>query len=315
MPFVKLSKSERRRISLFFVCLALALGAWLFLSLSNRYVYQVRTAMRFIDFPQNKAFHSLQSDTVKLKIEGTGWQLLFSRLRISPQSVDINLRQLSKQNFISLTDQLAGINRQFASSQKVIDMEPDTLYFDFSPREIKKIPIRLIYDIQFVKQYGISGKIRLNPSYVTVTGPVKELALIDSWVTDTLKIKDAKSNISSRIALKKLSKANVNIYPSKTDVQIPINEFTEKSIDVPISVLNNSDFSNVKLIPDRVKVTFMVALSNYAKIDRTYFEAAVDLDNWRTKRYKQLPVKLTRFPDFWKLLRLEPQNVDFIIQK
>lgn len=315
MPFIKFSRSERRRLSLFFVCLTFALGAWMFFALSNRYVYQVRTVVRFVNFPQNKAFHSLQSDTVKLQVEGTGWQLLFSKLRIKPQSVDINLKGLNKQSFISLSDQLSYINQQFASSQKVVYVQPDTLYFDFSSRVVKKIPIELVQNIQFKSQYGISDTVHITPDYVTVTGPMEDLALMDSWKTDSLKLKDVSGSIRTMITLRRPSNANINIYPGIADLIMLVDEFTEKTIEVPVTVLNNKDFHNIKLLPDKIKITFMTALSSYAKIDRGYFEATVDLNNWRDKGYKQLPVKLTRFPDFCELVKIEPQNVDFIIQK
>lgn len=315
MPLIKFSKLERRRISLFLVCLTFAVGAWLFFALSNKYVYPVRTLVKYVNFPQNKAFNSLQSDTVKLQVEGTGWQLLFSKLRINPQSVDINLKELNKQAFISLSDQLGYINQQFASTQKVVYVQPDTLYFDFSSRAVKKIPIRLVQKIRFLNQYDISDTVRISPPYVTVTGPLEELALIDIWNTDTLKLSDVNGNISSKISLQRPRKANINIYPSIVDVRLLVDEFTEKSIEIPITILNNKDFNKVKLLPDKVKITFTTALNNYAEIDRSYFEVNVDLNNWKKKGYKQLPVKISRFPDFCKLVKIEPQNVDFIIQK
>ncbi|MHB1178994.1 MAG: CdaR family protein [Daejeonella sp.] len=315
MPLIKFSQSERRRLSLFFICLAFAVGAWLFFALSNSYIYRARTLVRFVNFPQNKAFHSLQSDTVKLQIEGTGWQLLFSRLRISPRSIDIDLKDLNKQTFVNLSDQLGYINRHFSSTQKIVYITPDTLYFDFSSRAIKKVPLKLISNIQFIKQYGVSDSVQITPSYVTVTGPKEDLAKINFWITDSLNLEDVAGNISSKVALQRPAKANINIYPAMAEVKIPIDEFTEKSIEIPIKVLNNRTFHEVKLLPEKVKITFMTALSNYSKIDRDYFEATVDLNNWIEKSYKQLPVKLTRFPKYCKLLKVEPQNVDFIIQK
>ncbi|MEJ7780253.1 MAG: YbbR-like domain-containing protein [Daejeonella sp.] len=315
MPLIKFSQSERRRLSLFFICLALALGAWLFFALSNSYIYQARTLVRFVNFPQNKAFHSLQSDTVKLQIEGTGWQLLFSRLRISPRSIDIDLKDLNKQTFINLSDQLGYINRQFSSTQKIVYIMPDTLYFDFSSRAIKKVPLKLLSNIKFIKQYGVSDSVQLTPAYVTITGPKEDLEKIKFWKTDSLSLKDVARNISSKISLQRPVKANVNIYPATAEVKIPVDEFTEKSIEIPIKVLNNRGFHDVKLLPEKVKITFMTALGNYSKIDRDYFEATVDLENWSEKSYKQLPVKLTRFPNYCRLVRLEPQNVDFIISK
>ncbi len=315
MPFIKFNKIERRRISLFFISLTLAIGAWMFFSLSNRYVYQVRTVVRFVNFPQNKAFHSLQSDTVKLQVEGTGWQLLFSKLRISPQSVDIDLRELRKQTYISLSDQLNDINKQFASTQKVVYVMPDTLYFDFSSRAVKKIPIRLVQNIQFKSKYGLSDSVQISPYYVTVTGPLEELSMIDHWNTDTLTMKDVNGSISSKILLQRPSKANINIYPGIVDIRLLVDEFTEKIIEIPVKVLNNNDYSNIKLLPDKVKITFLTALSNYPEIDRRDFEVIVDLNNWKEKGYQQLPVKVSHFPDFCKLVKIEPQNIDFIIQK
>ena len=315
MLFIKLSQSERRRLSLFFICLALALGAWLFFALSNSYIYQARTVVRFVNFPQNKAFHSLQSDTVKLQIECTGWRLLFSKLRIKPNSVDIDLKDLNKQTFINLSDQLGFINRQFSSTQKIVYIQPDTLYFDFSSRSIKRVPIKLLSNIQFARQYGVSDSVQITPAYVTVTGPKEDLDKIKFWKTDSLNLKDITGNINSKISLQRPLKTNINVYPGIAEVKIPTDEFTEKSIEVPIKVLNNANFYDIKLLPEKVKITFMTALSNYAKIDRDYFEATVNLDSWSEKSYKQLTVRITRFPNYCKLVKIEPQNVDFIIQK
>ncbi len=315
MPLIKFSQTERRRISMFFICLGVALAAWLFFALSNSYVYQARTLVRFVNFPQNKAFHSLQSDTVKLQIEGTGWQLLFSRLRISPQSIDIDLKDLNKQTFINLSDQLGYINQQFSSTQKIVYIQPDTLYFDFSSRAIKKVPVELVGDLQFQKQYGISDSVTIRPAYVTITGPKEDLSKIRVWKTDSLNVKNVSGKISKRVPFKRPSMANINIYPSYAEVSVPVDEFTEKTVEVSIKVANNRNYRDINLLPEKVKITFMTALSNYSKIDRDYFEATVDLDNWTERSYKQLPVILTRFPGFCKLVKIEPQAVDFIIQK
>ncbi len=315
MPFIKFSKVERRRISLFFVCLLFAVGAWMFFALSNRYVYQVQTLVRYVNFPDNKAFHSLQSDTIDLQIEGTGWQLLFSKLRINPQSVNVDLEKLKKQTFINLSDQLTTINKQFESAQKVVNIRPDTLYFDFSSRSVKKIPIRLNYNIRFENHYGISDSVQLSPSYVTVTGPGNELEKIDYWYTDTLKLKNVTSNFSSKILLQKPVKANISIYPRLVDLKLMVDEYTEKVVDVPIVLLNNNEFRNVKLLPEKVKITFLTALSNYSKIAREDFEVSADLNNWKLKGYIQLPLVISKFPKFCKLVKIEPQNIDFIIQK
>ena len=315
MPLIKLSKLERRRLSLFFFCLVFAIGAWLFFALSNRYFYEAGTLVKYSNFPQNKAFHPLQSDTVKLQVEGTGWQLLFAKLRINPQSVTVNLRDLNKRNYVTLSEQLTSINRQLESDQKVISVQPDTLYFDFSTRSVKKVPVRVVRDIAFKKQYAISEKIQLIPEYVTVSGPFDDLIRIDTWDTEKLKLENISGTISANIPLEKPEGANISIYPSVIDVKIPVDEFTEMSIDIPVKVLNNKRYRDLKLLPDRVKVTYMAALSNLPKIERSSFEATVNLAGWAEKGYNQLPVKLSKVPDYCKVISIEPQAIDFLILK
>lgn len=315
MPLIKLSKLERRRLSLFFFCLVFAVGAWLFFALSNRYVYEARTLVKYANFPQNKAFHPLQSDTVNLQVEGTGWQLIFSKLRINPQSVSVNLKDLTKRNYVTFSEQLGMVNRQLESDQKVISIQPDTLYFDFSTRSVKKVPVRVVKNIMFNDQYDISDKIQLIPEYVTVSGPFDDLVQIDVWDTEKLTLENVNGTISANVPLKRPNKANISIYPSVIDVKIPVDEFTEMSLEVPVKILNNKTYRNVKLLPDKVKVTFMVALSNFPKIDRNSFEASVNLENWVAKSYPQLPVKLIRFPEYCKIIRIEPQAVDFLVLK
>jgi len=315
MPLIKFTKIERRRISLFFLCLLLAVGAWLFFALSNRYVYQVQTLVRFVDLPENRAFHPLQSDTIRLQVEGSGWQLLFSKLRINPQSVDIELKGLQRQTFIELSDQIQKINKQVGSTQKVVYIHPDTLYFDFSSSTFKKIPVILKQDIQFKEQFGISDSIKISPAFVTITGPVKELANIKYWETEQLSLKKVSENVTIKINLKRPSKANITIHPGLVDLSLSIDEFTEKVIEVPVKIQNNKEFRNVKLLPEKVKVTFLTALSNYPETDKSDFELIVDLNNWKEKEYSQLPIRIIRIPEFSRILKIEPQTLDFIIQK
>lgn len=269
--------------------------------------------VKYTDFPQNKAFHSLQSDTVKLQVEGTGWQLVFSKLRIKPQSVTVNLKDLSKRNYVTFSDQLNFINQQLESDQKVVFVQPDTLYFDFSTRSVKKVPVRVMKDIIFKGQYDISNDIKLTPEYVTVSGPFDDLVQIDVWDTENLKLENIRGPISANLPLKKPSKANISIYPSVVDAKIPVDEFTEMSINVPIKILNNKSYRDVKLLPNTVKITYMAALSNLPGIGRNSFMATVDMANWTEKKYPVLPVQLGRIPDYCKIIRVEPQAIDFII--
>ena len=257
----------------------------------------------------------MQTDTVDLQVEGTGWQLLFARLRVNPQSVTVSLEKLNTRNFILFSEQLPQINKQLETSQKIISVKPDTLYFDFSKRTNKRVPLKLRYDFSFVKQYGIASEIELKPSYVNISGPQEELAKIKEWYTDTLKLKSLQHSAVTRVAIKANNMVNVSIYPTSVGIKVPVDEFTEKTIEVPLNLINNRDFYDVKLYPKKVKVTFMVALSRYDEIDEDFIVANLDVNEWKLLRHEQLTVKIARFPKYCKLVSVNPTKINFIIEK
>ena len=94
-----------------------------------------------------------------------------------------------------------------------------------------------------------------------------------------------------------------------------VEEFTEKQLSIPIKVINNTQYYNVKLIPDRVNVTFMVSLSDYQKIKEDDFDAVVDLDIWKNYGTNMLPVKIVKKKPFSRIRSITPLQVNFMIKK
>jgi YbbR domain-containing protein len=316
MALVKLSASERRRASAFFTCLGLAALAWMFTTLSgDNFKFKARAVLSFKNTPRKRAFHSLQSDTVELTILGTGWQMLFQKMSGLDKTVDVDLKNLETQDFILLASQLKQINEKREPDQQIASLNPDTLYFDFSDRAVKKVPVHLAANLQYQRQFAQSGDARLDPSYVMISGPNNVISNIKSWNTDSLVQDSVDETIKTNLLLQPVKEGNLSIYPRAVRVRIPVDEFTEKTIAIPVKLINNHNFYDVKIFPLKVKVTFTTSLRRYAQIDDDFFEASADLALWQDRGYSTLPIKLTRLPDYCKIVKIEPQNIDFIIRK
>ncbi len=315
MGFIQLNRIERKRLTVFLSCLVVSVVTWLAIALSGKYRYRADTRITYIESPENKAYHPLQDDSVSLEVEGSGWQLLFSRLRINPESIEVSLRNLNSKNYVVFSNQLSRINNQLESHQRIISVSPDTLFFDFSRRTVKKVPVRLMQDLQFEKNFGISGPIRITPSHVIVNGAIEDVRKIKVWNTVELQVNKLKNDFSSRISLANPpSNSSVDVYPATVKVEVPVDRFTEKVLEVPVKVLNARP-KDVKLLPEKVKVTLYVALSNYASLDRDSVTAVVNLKDWTDRAADQLPVTFTRIPPYAKILRVEPQVLDFFVYK
>jgi YbbR domain-containing protein len=314
MAIIKLSATERRRLSVFFTCLSLAVIAWIFTTLSDPIPYTVREVLTFKNAPQKRAFHSLQPDTVDVTIKGTGWQMLFSKMNGDGKPITVDLHTLESRNYVVLSTQLKQINAGKEGVSQILAIDPDTLYFDFSNRLVKKVPVQLVSGISYQKQFAISGNITVRPAYVTVSGPAERLKEITSWKTDSLKLSGINETVNTRVNLSPSNEGNLSVYPKSVQAIIPVDEFTEKTLDIPVKLINNN-YADVKVFPQKIKVTFTTSLNRYPDMDEDLFEAVADLDLWRDKGYTMLPVKLIRVPPFCKIVKVEPANIDFIIKK
>lgn len=315
MPIIKLSATEQRRLSAFFTCLLLAVLAWVFTVLSNSYKFSIKGVLTFKNTPQKRAFHALQPDTVNVTIKGSGWQMLFSRMNNQITPIPVDLQTLENKSFIVLSSQLDLINSKKEISQQISGFYPDTLYFDFTNRKEKRVQVQFLSSINYQHQYAQAAGSSVRPAYVIVNGPADVIDKITGWQTDTLKLDSINETVNELIKLKAPAEGNVSIYPKSVQVTVPVDEFTEKTIQLPVNIINNHNYDNVKIFPQKVRLTFKTSLSKYTQTDEEFFEATANLDLWRLNSYKTLPVVIAKLPEFVKIVKIEPRTIDFIIRK
>src|ERR1700742_861134 len=245
MAFVKLSATERRRLSAFFTCLILAALAWVFTTLSNTYNFTVKEILTYKNAPQKRAFHSLQPDTINTTMQGTGGQMIFSKMNNENRIITVDLQTLENKDYVVLSSQLKQINDKKEFDEQVVGFNPDTLYFDFSNRAVKRVPIQLQSNVKYQHQFAQSNNVVIRPSYVTLSGPGSLIDNIKTWDTDSLKLDSVNETIRGRLNLESPKEGSISISPKSVQVVVPVDEFTEKTISIPVKLVNNRDYYRV----------------------------------------------------------------------
>jgi hypothetical protein len=288
---------------------------WIITVLSNPYSYTVKGVLNFKNTPQKRAFHSLQSDTINITVNGSGWEMLFSKMNQQKKAITVDLRTLENKSYVVLSSQLDDINSKKEIGKQVTGFYPDTLYFDFSNRKEKRVPVELVSAVKYQHQFSQSGDVTIKPAYVIINGPSDVIDKITAWKSDSLQLDSVGETVHTLLNLQTAKEGNVSIYPKNVQVTIPVDEFTEKTLLVPVKLIHNPNYYDVKVFPQKVRATFTTSLKRYTQIDEDFFEATADLDLWRQHGYKVLPVVLTKIPQFCKVVKIEPQNIDFIVKK
>lgn len=325
LKFVRSGKNTQRlkfnkQLSVFLICFLIAMVFWFLISLTKNYSSVVSFPIIYTDLPKDKVITDKLPTRLKLELNARGFDLLGYHLkimsfpifvRVQPNSAQLQNRETA----YLLTRQLVNsINKQLNSDARVIAIEPDTIYFNYQKRSTKKLPVNLQGIISYEKQYGPSGQIKVIPDSLWITGP--ESGIVGLKEILTKKVKLLKLNKTTEKELEISTKdlpAQVYVFQPKVKVTIPIEKYTEGTIEVPVNIKEGE--MNFKLVQEKVKIVYQVPLSKYSLVNETSFQLEVAPENKEDIRDSKIKVKLLRKPPFVKIVRLTPSKVEIILKK
>lgn len=317
---VKINYIKRRlfnkKVITFFICLLLASLLWLVNGINRDYQYTLKIPVKFLNLPSDKIVIGEIPDKLEVTIKTSGLKLLLIRSRKlnTDLVIDFNiLKSNAKSQAYNIGNGNILLKPYLDFDVNIIKIRPDTLFFSSDLSKSKIVPVKLNSNIDFEKGYELLVKPIINPSFVTITGDSINLSKIDTVYTSVLNLKNLKQNFSSEIQLKK-SISNVNYSQKSVSISISVDRFTENTLFIPISIINNSNNKKVKLLPDQIEIKYSIAMSNFSNVDKSSFKAIVDF-NKMTSATKQLDVELVRIPSDIKIIRISPQKISFLKYK
>jgi hypothetical protein len=304
------------RASIFFFCLVLATFFWFLSSLSKQYTTTLTIPIEYTSFNKNFILVEKPIEFIEIQVSGSGFELLGEQMSLNRNALDVNLqmaRRLGKNRFGIATSKLQ--NEVYKYLDKDIRFEritSDSIIFKTDQRVVRKLKVIPDLDISFESSYNLMGEVSVQPEYVEVSGPKGYLDSLEFLTTKKLKEEDVNDSLQLTYDFGSDKRFfNVNIVPEEVSLLVPVDKFTEKTFEVPITW--SGKFS-IRTFPNKVKVIFLVPLSNYEQLTEREIIAKVDVDS-DLKEKKKLKVAIKGVPHFAKLLRIEPEKVEFIIKQ
>ncbi len=257
---------------------------------------------------------------VEAEISGTGYQLFSYYLSPEKANVKLDLRKAGmgplnskKRAFLTTYSGIDFFNREHIDIT-LLRLKPDTIFFNFPEKAFKSVPIHLNALFNFEKQYNLVGAAILEPDSVQISGPKSIIDSIYQIETEMLILKRLMNSGSYSINLKSLGD-EINYVPSAVAIKLKVEKFTEGSVEVPVYVNHLISKDSIEITPSKVKLTFLVALSNYARVTPAQFRVYADAFDLKDKSNKKLKLKVLLSPEFVKNIKVEPEYIDFLIRK
>jgi YbbR domain-containing protein len=296
---------------LFFVTIAALF--WLLIKLSANYTVTEPLTIDIKDAPADLVVVD-GSQELKVTLSTSGFELLNYYFKpASKRKVDISLEEvpLHKDSEGTYSFSISYAKEKVA---KYLAIEPSEVSFDENRISIRmekldslKVKVMPNIDISYEKQYNRHGRIQIKPDSITIYGPKSKLKEIDNIYTESISLKNISSNIDINVPLH--PEEMINFDSKEVNIKINVEKYTEAIANVKID--NNSD-KKLRLFPDKVKIKYIVSLTDYNIIKDNSFIISIDTADISSEN-NFLPVYLIDYPSNTRIISIEPKEVEYII--
>lgn len=291
--------------------------------MSDDYVTDIRIPLTYTNVPADKQLNN-KGDKLTVRIRANGSDLFSVKYFSRKHKITVNLRQADLRRsryfdkYFFLTQQFSyDISNRYEFDHTLISISPDTIYLDMEEVISRRLPVKANVDLEFKPQYMLYDSISVNPPEIMVSGPASIVDTLSVIYTKKQRFSEISSNKKAVIPIiLPVKDKTVRYSESEVELNIVVEQFTESSIELPVNGINNdSGISSIRTFPETVEVTYRVALKDYPLVKPEMFRLTASFNPEKDRGKTFLKVRAEKQPEFVHITRIEPDKVEFIIQK
>lgn len=308
----------RRKVFALFLCLILSVFLWLLNDLNTLQTSSVQVPVKFTGLPYDMVTTNTLPSHMDATVEATGFDLLWRQLVRDKRVVEIPLRlenglvSANKTYLFNINYYMDDITNSLGEHLKIKRIFPDTFSIRFDKKFTKKVPVQFVSDMNFVKEFNVAGKIILDPDSVMIFGTKENVDLIDKATTEKIGLNNLKT---SYVGVAKLSYINgISYNTEEVKVSVPVEQFTEKEITLPITSSHVPPHYELNTIPNMATLKVLVPISDYGKINTSEFIVNAEFPV-NTHSVSKIILTVSQKPEFVQVVSIEPESVEYKIKQ
>lgn len=313
------SKFGRNDNIIFIVCLVIAALFWALIKLSEVYTENFVFGVNYINTPAEKQLTRLDDSTISVNIEAQGFVILRLNFYQNNSKIDIDLSKTDVihndgDNYLIYTQELKEVFAEiFQVEESDFTLSKTTLAFTLEDLQEKQLPVRENHQLGFKPQFDLYTPSVITPEKVTVYGPKNVLDTLSFVYTQGIKLNDLHQNKTISVGLANPMPSQLHFDPDIVTMNIRIEKFTEKSVDVIIDFASIKD--EIKSFPAKVKINFKIAQKDFNLAEASQFHIVPVTKGIDIQTADKLQLKLVSKPDFIRNEWMVPTEVEFLIIK
>jgi len=299
----------------FLVFLLLAAGFWFVNALNKERELSLTIPLVYTDVPDNLMFDGELPSGVRVKVKDLG-QNLWTYVRNKPDTIKIRFQQVDTDEGhfrISNLQLLSLVSEGLLPSTSILLINPENISTTYIKLFAKKLPVRLNSDISLADQYMFCNQVEVFPNEVEVFGPRMILNELTVLNTENLVIKNLRDSVIRTVMLKPINSVRFSV--DKVSVRVCAEMFTEKSVTLPVQIINNPGNIAILSFPAEVKAVFNINVKNYKSFQNSDIHVVIDFDDIVKGDLNRKKLKVINNKPYISNIRIQPEEVEFLLEE
>ncbi len=307
---------NKKKLRVFLLFLLLSFLFWMLIKLSKNYIAEVEFDLVYTEVPKNKLIQNEPISKMILTINTVGFKLL--NYTIKKNVLNYSLTEIKRKKgseYYSVTkSNINFLQAQLTAETIVLNVKPDTLYFDLGIKKSKKVKVISHVDFQFKPGFNLIKKHTIKPEIITISGPEKIIDTIDEIHTEELKMVDVLNSFDKKVKLLTPLKS-ISLSSNEVSIHGEVDKITEGTFSLPFEVINLPKNYFISTYPKEVKVIYQIALKDYNKITKNSFKIQCDFKHTDENNLDYIIPKIIEKPEILFDVKVIPNKIEFLIKK
>lgn len=311
-----LLSSRFKEFLIFLIFFLISSVFWISQSLSETFDVELQIPLRLSDIPSDVVITSELPPYVTLSVRDKGTSLVryiydSEPVKLDFSYVDYDIGEKSGKVVLPMNDVVKKFQSQLLSSTVIVSLRPDTLEYYFNTGMRKRVPVRISGKIETSKEYYLK-EITLSPDSVEVLAPNAILDTLTEVFTYPTYLTNLCEDAASELILRRIRGAK--LIPEHVKMYVDIDMYTDKTITVPIKGIDFPQGKSLRTFPSNADVTFRVGMSSFKEITEKDFSVTASFNDALEREGGKLPLHLVACPDGVSNVRINPDEVDYLIE-
>ena len=310
-------RQQWKEYFIFLFFLLLSFGFWFLQSLQQDYERRIELPLRYKNVPQDWALSENNPKKITILLKDKGTTLMYYSWNSNFNPVDISVPGLPRSSEYSLNISRnlieTSISKQLISSTSILSIEPREIELFYDSLSSRVVPVVENISITTTPGFQISDSIKISLSEVRIYGSRKVLDSLNVVKTKLITLDGVSKTkeITAHLDLPKGVSADIET----VKLTVPVDEFTEKKIQLQVSCHDIPAGYELRIFPSTVEVTCNVPLKYFKDLTDEKLGIVIPFNEFKVNQSTgKIQVRLTEKPSWVISSVVVPDQLEFIIE-